>query len=118
MRISDWSSDVCSSDLRFLLAGLVLLIMGRLGGRRIVGLGRRRIGQLTLLGLNQAGLQYIFFYVGLSYTTGVKASIPNATGTLFSVLLAHFIYKHDRPSHNRISSEKRSVGKECVITGK
>src|SRR3546814_20482177 len=111
--------------------------MGRLGGRRIVGLGRRRIGQLTLLGLTQTGLQYIFFYVGLSYTTGVKASILNATGTFFSVLLAHFIYKNDRLSHNRIlwclvgfvgvmavnlgvggldfqRSEERRVGKECV----
>src|SRR5690606_29919601 len=43
-----------------------------------------------------------FFYIGLSYTTDVKASILNATGTFFSVLLAHFIYKNDRLSHNRI----------------
>lgn len=87
---------------RFLLAGLVLLVMGRLGGRRITGLGVRRLGQLTLLGLTQTALQYVFFYIGLSYATGVKASILNATGTFFSVLMAHFIYKNDRLSHNRI----------------
>src|SRR3546814_7605012 len=64
----DIAGKMVFAGYRFLLAGLVLLIMGRLGGRRIVGLGRRRIGQLTLLGLTQTGLQYIFFYVGLSYT--------------------------------------------------
>lgn len=98
----DIAGKMVFAGYRFLLAGLVLLLMGRLGGRRITGLGGRRLGQLTLLGLAQTALQYIFFYIGLSYTTGVKASILNATGTFFSVLLAHFIYKNDRLSHNRI----------------
>ncbi len=98
----DIAGKMVFAGYRFLCAGLVLLAMGRLGGRRIAGLGGRRMGQLTLLGLTQTALQYVFFYVGLSYTTGVKASILNATGTFFSVLLAHFIYKNDRLSHNRI----------------
>ena len=98
----DISGKMAFAGYRFLLAGLILLIMGRLGGRKLGGLGRQRLGQLTLLGLTQTALQYIFFYIGLSYTTGVKASILNATGTFFSVLLAHFIYKNDRLSYNRI----------------
>jgi drug/metabolite transporter (DMT)-like permease len=53
---------------------------------------------LTLLGATQTTLQYIFFYVGLAYTTGVKGSILNATGVFFSVLLAHSIYHNDRLS--------------------
>jgi drug/metabolite transporter (DMT)-like permease len=51
---------------------------------------------VALLGLAQTSLQYVFFYVGLAHTTGVKGSILNATGTFFSVLLAHFIYANDR----------------------
>ena len=43
----------------------------------------------------------MFFYIGLAYATGVKSSIMNATGTFFSVLLAHFIYKNDRLSFNK-----------------
>ncbi len=43
----------------------------------------------------------MFFYIGLAYTTGVKGSIMNATGTFFSVLLAHFIYHNDRLSWNK-----------------
>src|SRR5690606_32394675 len=47
-------------------------------------------------------IQYVFFYVGLAHTSGVKSSIMNATGTFFSVVLAHFIYKNDRLSHRKI----------------
>ncbi|MDA6495013.1 EamA/RhaT family transporter, partial [Escherichia coli] len=38
---------------------------------------------------------------GLAFTTGVKGSIMNATGTFFSVLLAHFIYHNDKLSYNK-----------------
>jgi drug/metabolite transporter (DMT)-like permease len=55
----------------------------------------------SLLGLTQTSLQYVFFYVGLAYTTGVKSSIMNATGTFFSVLLAHYIYRNDRLNFNK-----------------
>jgi drug/metabolite transporter (DMT)-like permease len=58
-------------------------------------------GQLALLGVTQTSLQYVFFYIGLAFTTGVKGSIMNATGTFFSVLLAHFIYQNDKLSYNK-----------------
>ena len=51
-----------------------------------------------LLGFTQTAIQYVFFYIGLAYTTGVRGSILNATTTFFSVLLAHFIYKNDKIS--------------------
>lgn len=57
---------------------------------------KRNLGRIGLLGLAQTALQYVFFYVGLAHTTGVRASIFNATGTFFSVLLAHLIYTSDR----------------------
>ncbi|MFP5445865.1 MAG: DMT family transporter, partial [Betaproteobacteria bacterium] len=52
--------------------------------------------------LAQTTLQYVFFYVGLAHTTGVKGSIMNATGTFFSVLLAHWVYHNDRLSHAKL----------------
>ena len=47
-------------------------------------------------------MQYIFFYIGMAYTTGVRGSIINGTGTFFSIILAHFIYKNDRIDFNKI----------------
>jgi drug/metabolite transporter (DMT)-like permease len=83
------------------LAGAVLLVYASLSGKRVGGWSRRQMGQFAVLGLTQTTLQYVFFYIGLAYTTGVKSSIMNATGTFFSVLLAHFLYRNDRLSYGK-----------------
>ena len=87
---------------RFVLAGGLLLLMAALTKRPLFDLSWKNIRQITTLGLTQTTLQYIFFYIGLAYTTGVKGSIMNATGTFFSVLLAHFIFKNDQLSWNKV----------------
>ncbi len=98
--------DIASKSLfagyRFVMAGLLLLVMALLTQRQIFGLSLRQLRQITTLGVTQTALQYVFFYIGLAYTTGVKGSIMNATGTFFSVLLAHFIYKDDRLSWHKV----------------
>lgn len=81
---------------RFLFAGLLLLVFALATGRALRLRSGRDFGEVCLLGLSQTAVQYVFFYLGLAYTTGVKGSIMNATGTFFSVLLAHFIYHNDR----------------------
>ena len=87
---------------RFLGAGLVLLALAASTRKTIWSLGKGSARQLVVLGLTQTALQYVFFYVGLAYTTGVKGSIMNATGTFFSVLLAHWVYHNDRLSHAKL----------------
>ncbi|SFC22188.1 Permease of the drug/metabolite transporter (DMT) superfamily [Polaromonas sp. OV174] len=97
----DIPSKLVFAGYRFLFAGLVLLVIAA-AGKKTLALSRRTLGQVTLLGLTQTSLQYVFFYIGLAYATGVKSSIMNATGTFFSVLLAHYIYKNDKLSFNKV----------------
>jgi drug/metabolite transporter (DMT)-like permease len=104
---TDIPSKMVFAGYRFIFAGLLLLVMCIIGGKRIFNLSGRQFGQVSLLGLTQTSIQYVFFYVGLAYTTGVKGSIMNATGTFFSVLLAHFIYHNDR------LTARRTIG--CLI---
>ncbi|MDO9433987.1 DMT family transporter [Hydrogenophaga sp.] len=92
----DTASQLVFAGWRFLLAGVLLLVIARALGRPVLALPRASLGPMALLGLTQTAVQYVFFYVGLAHTTGVKGSIFNATGTFFSVLLAHFIYQNDR----------------------
>lgn len=97
----DIPSKIVFAGYRFLFAGLLLLFLAMAQRKPIGRLSSRQFGQLTLLGGTQTSLQYIFFYIGLAFTTGVKGSIMNATGTFFSVLLAHFIYQNDKLSYNK-----------------
>jgi drug/metabolite transporter (DMT)-like permease len=97
----DIASKLVFAGWRFALAGAVLLAYAAASGKRVGGWPARTLGQFALLGLVQTTLQYVFFYIGLAHTTGVKSSIMNATGTFFSVLLAHWIYANDRLSYGK-----------------
>lgn len=95
-------SKLVFAGYRFTLAGIFVLLIALILRRNRFSFTKKNIGQIALLGLTQTSLQYIFFYIGLGYTTGVKGSIINATGTFFSVVLAHFIYTNDKLTSNKI----------------
>jgi drug/metabolite transporter (DMT)-like permease len=80
---------------RFLLAGL-MIFAGVLVSGKPIGLSHRRdYGAMVLTGLLQTTLQYTFFYIGLSNTTGVKASIIIGSGSFFLALFSHLWFKDD-----------------------
>jgi drug/metabolite transporter (DMT)-like permease len=93
---SDTAAQLVFAGWRFLGAGALLLALGAATGRKLRPTGLRDVRGLVALGLFQTALQYLFFYIGLAHTSGVKGAILNATGTFFSVLLAHVIYHDDR----------------------
>lgn len=92
---------------RFALAGLVLLGFAFATGRPLLAPARSYAGPLAVLGLTQTTLHYLFFYIGLAHTTGVKGSIMVGSTTFFSVLLAHVLYANDR------LTPRRALG--CVL---
>lgn len=100
--ISDISTKLIFAGLRFALAGLIVLSVQIMSKKNILSFSKYECIQVTLLGVMQTTIQYVFFYVGMSYTTGVRGSIINGTGTFFSIILAHFIYKNDKLSLSKI----------------
>ncbi|MFJ5485808.1 DMT family transporter [Pectobacterium actinidiae] len=99
---NDIPGKLVFAGYRFACAGLLLLVLAVLSGRSIGRFQRGQLVQLTTLGIFQTSLQYVFFYIGLAYTTGVKGSIMNATSTFFSVLLAHYLYQNDKLNINKL----------------
>src|SRR3546814_2211666 len=85
MRISDWSSDVCSSDLALVeqaLDAVDLLLAGRdLLGRGAVGQGDQDVGQVVLLaGLRgQGGVHFGF----ADADPGLREPLPQPLGQQF-----------------------------------
>ena len=99
---NDIPSKMLFAGYRFFLAGVIVLIVAKCFGRRLLELNKNNIGQILLLGVTQTSLQYIFFYIGLAYTTGVKGAIISSTSTFFSIIIAHFLYKNDRLSKIKV----------------
>lgn len=97
----DIASKLVFAGYRFVLAGGLLLLLALASGKAIARFKPGQIRQLAVLGVTQTTLQYVFFYIGLAYTTGVKGSIMNATSTFFSVLIAHCLYANDKITPNK-----------------
>lgn len=98
---SDTPSLLLFAGVRFLLAGIMLLAFAAVTGRTLLP-GPRALAGMALMGLLSTGLQYMFYYIGLAHSTGVKVSIVTSVSTFFSVLLAHVIYADDRLTGRRL----------------
>jgi drug/metabolite transporter (DMT)-like permease len=80
---------------RFFLAGLYLLVF-IFYKKKPLGIRKDMVLPLMFLGLVQTTLQYLFFYVGLSNTSGIKGAIIISLGAFFSIILPHFYYHDDK----------------------
>ncbi|GAA0123013.1 MAG: DMT family transporter [Clostridium argentinense] len=92
----DIPSKFVFAGYRFFLAGGIVLFIALLSKKELFKFNKRQLSQIALLGITQTCLQYIFFYLGLAYTSGTKGSILSGTGAFFSVIIAHYIYVNDK----------------------
>lgn len=93
--ISSSYEKIAFAGFRFLLSSGLIFSFCLLTKRRLK-LSKKNIFNLLILGLIQTTIQYIFFYIGLSNTSGTKGAILSATNTLFSAILVRFAYKEDK----------------------
>lgn len=66
--------------------------------KRALGIPKGALNKIFVLGLLQTAFQYLFFYIGLSNTSGIKGSIIISMGAFFSIILPHFYYHDDKLS--------------------
>lgn len=88
---------------RFLLAGLQA-VGARSAVRGKLLLPRRGNWHLVAgLACVQTVLQYLFFYIGLANTTGVRSSILNGMGVFFSLLVASCVFRTEKLGANKLA---------------
>ena len=93
---SDTAGQMLFAGARFAAAGVLTFAVEAAVSRRLVLPERKRLPGLLLLTLVMTYLQYLFYYIGLANTSGVKGAILNASGTFFTMILAHFVCAGDR----------------------
>lgn len=98
----DWYAKLLFAGYRFLLAGIVLLMIRKARGENVMPKAPADFKGFFLLGVVHTLLQYVLLYIGMAYTTGVRSSILGAVGVFFSMILAHFIYQNDKLSVQKI----------------
>lgn len=96
-----WFIKMQFAGFRFLLASIMV------GGflvvtRQRLTLTRAEFKTVMILGFLQTCVQNIFFYIGLSNSTGIKGAIMTSAGTFFSILITHFYYSNDKLNRNKM----------------
>jgi len=92
----DVASRILFAGVRFILAGVLTVIFGSLIAGKFLLPQKSSYGMICKLGLVQTVFQYIFFYMGLAYTTGVKSAIINGSQTFIAILMACLIFRYEK----------------------
>ncbi|MDD3219179.1 MAG: DMT family transporter [Lachnospiraceae bacterium] len=90
------ASQILFAGYRFTLAGMLAILFGSVLSRKLLFPKKNswiKIGKLSML---QTVAQYLFFYVGLAHTSGVKASIIEGVNVFIAILVASLIFKQER----------------------
>lgn len=103
----DVAAQILFAGCRFTLAGILTLLIGSGMSRTVLVPKRESWSRVVKLCMLQTVAQYLFFYVGLANTTGVKASIIEGVNVFIAILVASLIF-HQEPLTGR-----KVIG--CVI---
>lgn len=101
--ISRTSDQIVFAGIRFTLAGVQLFFAYLILNRRVCRISKELIPGVFRLGIIQTFVQYIFYYIGVSNTTGVKGAVINSANSFFLIILAHFFRKGERLNAKKIA---------------
>ncbi len=93
---SDTASQILFAGIRFFGAGILALLMGNAGQKKILLPQKNSIHRILILCLFQTVLQYLLFYISMAHITGVKGSILQGTSVLFSLLIVCLIFRTEK----------------------
>lgn len=102
MSPDDVIAKMVFAGLRFLLAGILVLIFLFFMDRQAIKITKRQFTVLLILGVIQTAFQYYFFYNGLARVTGMQGAILSSGGIFFTIVAAHIYYKDDRLSTQKM----------------
>lgn len=90
------------AGIRFFLSGIIVLLITGAKMHCFPAVERRSIPDIFCVAFFYTFLQYIFFYVGLSNTSGASGSIVNSASVFITVVLAHFLYRDDKLNGRKV----------------
>ena len=93
---TDTATQILFAGCRFAIAGLLTILFGSVLNRRWLFPKKQSWLLVVKLSLFQTILQYLFFYIGLAHTTGVKSSIIVGTNVFVSIVVASFIFRQEK----------------------
>lgn len=106
-RLFEISSDATGTQIlfagiRFTLAGILTVILGSILSQKILLPQKSSMSPIFKLCLLQTVVQYIFFYIGLANTSGVKASIIEGLNVFIAIVIASLIFHQEKLTSKKV----------------
>ena len=92
----DPAAQIFFAGIRFFLAGLLTILFTSLLGRKLVRPKAENLHMVAKLGLLQTVTQYLFFYIGVANTFGVKSSIIQGLNAFVAILIAVYVFRSEK----------------------
>lgn len=103
MNTDDTYGKMLFAGVRFFIASIALFGFAIFGMKLDVRIkDAKMLSKVTVLSFMQTTFQYSLMYIGVSFTTASKSSILTSTGIFFVAILAHFLYKDDKLTPNKV----------------
>lgn len=105
------ASQILFAGYRFTLAGILAILLGSALKKKWLLPQKESLGNIVKLCMLQTVAQYLFFYIGLAKTTGVKASIIEGVSVFVAIFVASLIF------HQEELTAKKLIGSMIGFAG-
>lgn len=92
----DVPSTILFAGVRFTLAGIITVLLYSIARRRMLVPQKRNWSKIATVSGFQTVIQYIFFYIGLANTTGVKGTVASGSNAFFALIIASVFFKQEK----------------------
>ena len=93
---ADTFSIILFAGIRFFGAGILTLVIFSLAEKKPLVPKKNELPKIGVLSVFQTILQYLFFYLGLAFTSGSRASIVNSTSVFFAIIISSLIFRQEK----------------------
>ncbi len=90
------ASLILFAGVRFFIAGIMVIVIGSIMHKKPMIPKLREIPKVVSLSLFQTILQYLFFYIGLANTSGVKSSVIEGMSVFVCILISSLIFRLEK----------------------
>lgn len=84
------------AGIRFTLAGIITVLIYSIARRKFLFPKKENILKVLNVATFQTVIQYVFFYIGLANTSGVKGTIISGSNAFCTILVASLIFRQEK----------------------
>jgi drug/metabolite transporter (DMT)-like permease len=100
--VKDTASTMLFAGIRFTFAGLITVAIYSIARKKFLYPKKDNLGKVATVSLFQTVIQYIFFYIGLANTSGVKGTVLSGSNAFFAMLVACIIFRQEKLTVKKI----------------